>query len=324
MLAETIIIGGGTSVFFPRISCAGGGATSSSSIRESPGRAASAGNAGWVTPSLSGPVPAPGLVAQSIRWMLRADSPLYIRPAGVPYMVSWLLTFWRHCGERYYRAGFEALADSTGRTMRDFDALAAAGLDFEMHSEGLLFVCQEERTIEGFLEEFYELAAYDFGEPVHYSREETLDLEPLSTHHRRIRVDAEGAARRPESLNAAVSDWLRNNGVEMRTGTEVTRLCIEGRAQSERWRRRRLVEGEQVLIATGAEAGALAGRRALLADAGGERVQHHRGKPVREGGPVRCIWKRVRVAVSPFREMPCASPARWSCRASTRVAIPGA
>src|SRR5690606_10377451 len=143
-----------------------------------PGQGASAGNAGWITPSLSGPVPAPGIVAQSIRWMLRPDSPLYIRPASVPRMLSWLISFWRHCGERYYRAGFTALAEFNRTTMRDFDALKAAGLDFEMHSDGLLFVCQEEKTIQRLMREFNELAAYDFGEPVHYTREETLDLEP--------------------------------------------------------------------------------------------------------------------------------------------------
>src|SRR6476660_6244237 len=35
------------------------------------GEGASAVNAGWVAPSLSGPVPAPGILSGSLRWMLR-------------------------------------------------------------------------------------------------------------------------------------------------------------------------------------------------------------------------------------------------------------
>ena len=43
-----------------------------------PGMACSSGNTGWVVPSFSGPLPSPGLVRQSLKWMLRSDSPLYV------------------------------------------------------------------------------------------------------------------------------------------------------------------------------------------------------------------------------------------------------
>ncbi len=41
---------------------------------------ASHGNAGWIFPSHSLPIPAPGAIRQSLRWLLDRDSPLYIRP----------------------------------------------------------------------------------------------------------------------------------------------------------------------------------------------------------------------------------------------------
>ena len=43
-----------------------------------PGMGCSVGNAGFICPSLSAPLPAPGLVGRSLRWMLHSGSPLYI------------------------------------------------------------------------------------------------------------------------------------------------------------------------------------------------------------------------------------------------------
>src|SRR5690606_37524421 len=103
-----------------------------------PGAGASAGNAGWVVPSMSGPVPAPGVAWTSLKWMLRPDSPLYIHPAALPSMLGWLWTFWRHCNPRAYQAGLTAVARLNRDTLRLYDRLAADGLDFEMHSAGLL------------------------------------------------------------------------------------------------------------------------------------------------------------------------------------------
>ena len=84
MLAETIIIGGGTIGLLSAYQLRKRGRDVVIIDKGNPGEGASLGNAGWVTPSLSGPVPAPGLVGQSIKWMLSADSPLYISPKAAP------------------------------------------------------------------------------------------------------------------------------------------------------------------------------------------------------------------------------------------------
>ena len=47
-----------------------------------PGKGAAWGSAGWVTQMLSAPLPAPGLVGTSLKWMLRGDSPLYMGLRG--------------------------------------------------------------------------------------------------------------------------------------------------------------------------------------------------------------------------------------------------
>ena len=111
-------------------------------------RAASHGNAGWIVPSLSGPVPAPGLVATSLRWILRPDSPLYVRPRADPGFLRWLLAFWRRCNAGDYRAGLEATAALNARTMELFDAWRADGVAFEEHRNGLAFVYRSRAELE--------------------------------------------------------------------------------------------------------------------------------------------------------------------------------
>jgi D-amino-acid dehydrogenase len=61
------------------------------------GSGASSNNAGWVVPAESGPVPAPGVVLQTLRWMLRTDSPVYVRPSASPAFLSFMAGMVRAC-----------------------------------------------------------------------------------------------------------------------------------------------------------------------------------------------------------------------------------
>ena len=102
------------------------------------GLGASAVNAGWFVPSEAMPVPGPGMVAQTMKWMLKPDSPVYIRPSLNPRFVSFMIGMWRHCNDADQRVGFAAhlaLAHATGQVL---DEYRADGMDFEMRSEGLL------------------------------------------------------------------------------------------------------------------------------------------------------------------------------------------
>lgn len=225
------------------------------------GKGASEGNAGWVTPSLSTPVPAPGLVSQSFKWMLRPDSPLYVRPSVVPGMLGWLLEFWRHCSVDKYEQGRDALAQLNRLALRDFDNLKAQGLDFEMHLAGLMYVCRTEAGLQSMLRDLEHWESYGASEPKQFTAEEARELEPA------LRPDIAGALYveserhvRPEKLLASAEQWLRENGVELRPHTEVVDFVIEGGRVRGVRTRDGIIEGDEVLLATGAEAAYLAGR----------------------------------------------------------------
>jgi hypothetical protein len=83
-------------------------------------------------------VPGPGMVAQTLRWMLRPDSPVYIRPSLDPRFVGFLVGMWRRSNLRDQRAGFEANLGLATGTAEVLDAYRADGIEFEMHADGLL------------------------------------------------------------------------------------------------------------------------------------------------------------------------------------------
>ena len=101
-----------------------------------PGAGASSNNAGWVVPSLAGPVPAPGVILQTLRWMARPDSPVYVRPAASPSFLRFMVGMLRACNAAAYDAAFDATARLGRGTMEALDAWSADGLAWEAHAEG--------------------------------------------------------------------------------------------------------------------------------------------------------------------------------------------
>jgi D-amino-acid dehydrogenase len=111
-----------------------------------PGSGASTNNAGWIVPSLAGPVPAPGIVLATLRSMLRPDSPVYVRPSLAPSFVRFMWGMLRACNADTYGRSWEATAALGRGTMDALDAWQADGVAFEMHAQGELevFLTHEE------------------------------------------------------------------------------------------------------------------------------------------------------------------------------------
>ena len=190
-----------------------------------PARAASHGNAGWITPALSGPVPAPGLVGTSLRWMLKPDSPLYVQPRADLGFLRWLLAFWRHCNARAYGDGFAATAALNAPTMALFDALRADGVRFEEHRQGLAVVYHSRRELEHDYAGLDALAAHGSPTPPLLDGDALRESEPLLNDAIAggYCFDQERSVR-PDSLVTGLTTWLRNAGVGVRAATAVTAI----------------------------------------------------------------------------------------------------
>lgn len=104
-----------------------------------PGTGASAANAGYIVNTHAGPVPTPGLVRQSLKWMLNPESPLYIRPRMSASFISWLYRFWRACDSTAYAAGLEATGLLRNGSHDIMEQWRTDGIAFEEHHDGRIF-----------------------------------------------------------------------------------------------------------------------------------------------------------------------------------------
>jgi D-amino-acid dehydrogenase len=194
------------------------------------GAQASAGNAGWITPGLSTPIPAPGVVPRALRWMLDPASPLLVRPTLRPSFLRWSWDFWRSTTRERYRAATAALVRLGERALPAYDALRAAGVSFEMHADGMLFVARDEAELEAELSMLREQQAVGFtGRVERLTAADARDLEPaLSDVVVGGILAADERHVRPESVTAGLTDHLRDRGVHVREHVRVERIERDG------------------------------------------------------------------------------------------------
>lgn len=226
-----------------------------------PGMACSYGNLGWICPSLSDPVPAPGVVRTSLRWLLHADGPLYIRPSAVPHLLPWLAKFWRHCSPREYAHGRAALMALSRSSLRVFDALALDGVHCELHRQGLLLAFMDPREMRSRWEEVASAANFGYAAAQALTQAEILDLEPALSMHVIGGVLLPGEYHvRADTLSRALAQRIIDRGgiisartavidVESRGGSVRSLTTPDGRIQA-----------DQYVLAAGAWSAALARR----------------------------------------------------------------
>ncbi|ELR68998.1 D-amino acid dehydrogenase small subunit [Fulvivirga imtechensis AK7] len=107
------------------------------------------GNAGMIVPSHFIPLAAPGIISQGLRWMLRSDSPFYIKPRFDKNLVSW--------GWKFYKAATAAnvqkampLLKALNTSSRELYVQLAEeeGLNFSLCTKGLFTLCKTRHALQ--------------------------------------------------------------------------------------------------------------------------------------------------------------------------------
>lgn len=105
------------------------------------GLGCSYGNAGWITPCFSMPLPQPGMFWKSIGWLLDPESPLYIKPQPSWLLVRWMLGFLRAMNQRQLNESVSVLTEISKYSLDFYRELAARAPDtFGFDQKGLLLV----------------------------------------------------------------------------------------------------------------------------------------------------------------------------------------
>ncbi len=273
------------------------------------GHGCSYGNAGWLTPSLSVPLPAPGMFWKSLRWMFDPESPLYIQPRLDPALARWLAGFLWATRRSTFERGAAALLQLCRWSVDRWEELAGQGDDFGFARRGLVCV--------------YETAKVSppAGPMPSWSGGKAASATTCGPRTRCASASRRWSARRwaPSSIRTtptasptapmqALAAAAAGAGAAIFEDTEVFGIAESGgQVRHLRTTRGQLV-AKKVVIAAGAwcsELGRLLGRRVPILGAKGIRCWCRasiRIPPARSTSP-NARWRSTRTAI------PCASPA---------------
>jgi len=110
----------------------------------------SAGNAGHIVPSHIVPLAAPGMIGQSLKWMLNpATSPFSMRVSLDPAYLAWLLQFALACSDANVLRGIPPLTSLGQLSAKNFaEIIAAEKFDCNYQQTGLLFLYKTAAALE--------------------------------------------------------------------------------------------------------------------------------------------------------------------------------
>jgi D-amino-acid dehydrogenase len=134
--------------------------------RDHVGAGASWGNAGWLTPSLTAPLPEPAVLRYGLRAVLSPRSPVYLPLRADRTLLRFLTGFVAHSTGRRWRRGMAAYVPLNERALEAFDVLAAGGLPAATHRAETFLACfRRERDAAGLIAELEQIreAGQDVG-----------------------------------------------------------------------------------------------------------------------------------------------------------------
>lgn len=254
---DAIVIGGGAVGLSCAYHLARRGCAVTVVDRGEVGSGASRANAGWVVPSLSGPVPSPSALKAALRTFAKPDSPLKVRFEPSARYVSFLARMLAASRRSVYDAGLQATARMAAHAVAAFDELEADGLEFERHRQGMLLLFRDDRGIDGQLAGLRTLEQFGLPPARPLTTREVRELEPMVSPAvaGAIRCEADEHVD-PSTLLDGLALRCRELGVTILTGAGVDSLrSRQGRVE--------VRAGGQLLSAPAAVIAAGTGSRAI-------------------------------------------------------------
>ncbi|MEQ4304664.1 FAD-dependent oxidoreductase [Plantactinospora sp. B6F1] len=229
--------------------------------RDHVGAGASWGNAGWLTPGLTAPLPEPAVLRYGLRAVLSPRSPVYLPLRADWQLLRFLTSFVTHSTTRRWRRGMAGYVPLNDRALEAFDVLAAGGVTAPVRAAEPFLACfPRERDARALLTELSEIRG--MGQDVSFqpvAGPAVRTLEPVLTErvHGAVRIDGQRFLNPPQFV-AALAAAVQERGGEIAEGVEVAgvhptagrvSLVVRGGAQRRH---------DAVVVATGARLGELA------------------------------------------------------------------
>ncbi|MBC7692888.1 MAG: FAD-dependent oxidoreductase [Methylotenera sp.] len=210
------------------------------------------GNAGWLTPCFSMPLPMPGMLLKSIGWMLDPVGPLHIKPQPSVLLARWLSRFLVSMNTGLMNRSVSALTEISKYSL---DAYAQLDRDYPntigFERKGLLMVAHTKAGVKATLKEMNLVAEH--GVP---GRE--LDAEGIRNLEPALKGNLLGGVYFPEEAHAeplAIVKTLTaaaiKNGVQVIPHTEVISFVVDGRKIKGVNTTKGVITSDQYVLATG-------------------------------------------------------------------------
>lgn len=214
---------------------------------------ASHGNGGWIFPSESSPIPGPGVIRESLPWLIDPESPLYIRPRPSLSLLRWMWKFRAACNETDMRRSYRLRRALSLASLELYEKLAAIdGLEFGFKREGLIIACRTRKAMTE-AEQDLRLLEAEGGSA------KWLSADELCQRNRSLSPNLAGGIELPADAHITPGDFVRNlavelerRGVSIRPNTEVLDIEWSRRAPVRVRTTRGDFTASEVVLAAGA------------------------------------------------------------------------
>ena len=162
MKTDVLIIGGGVIGVSAAYALANAGVDVTLLEKGEISSGCSYGNAGYIVPCHSNPIPAPGVLTQGLKWLLDSESPFYLKPRLDADLLRWLWQFQKYCNADAYWRAVPLLRDMQRESLALFKKwIATEGFESYFRENGGLTIYKDPRAFDSARKEAEELRNYD-------------------------------------------------------------------------------------------------------------------------------------------------------------------
>src|SRR3954447_10458174 len=224
---------------------------------------ASWGNAGWLAPALTAPLPEPAVLRYGLRAVLSPRSPVYLPLRADVGLARFLGGFVAHSTARRWRRGMAAYVPLNERALEAFDVLAAGGVMAPTHRAETFLACfHRERDAARLcteLEHIRDAGQHTSFHPVTGWR--VRAMEPTLTDRVGAAVQIHGQRfLHPPEFVTSLAFAVQSRGGQIVQGAEVVALQHRAGGVTVVTAAGERIQHDAVIIATGAELSSLATR----------------------------------------------------------------
>lgn len=259
-------------------------------------------NAGYLTPSHIIPLASPGMMAKGIKWMFNSSSPFYMKPRMDMDFIKWAWHFNTSSTKKNVERAIPLIKDINLLSKDLYTQWHRSGElgDFQLEKKGLLMLYKNPK--EGQHEREVMIRAIDEGLE---ARE--LSLEELSGLQPNLNKEIQGAIHyqcdahtSPGEIMKRLIEYLKEKGVTIKSGTEVTDFNFEGDVLQGVITSDNTFTADEVVLASGSWTQNLSKKLGLnisVQPGKGYRINVHRPTPV----TLPAVLMEAKVAVTPMR-----------------------